>query len=77
MALRRREELWYGGRKREETGGGETNGRKKKEKPLSLSLSPFFKKHTTSHLGSYVTHETKHFIYFYLGHYAVLLFKSG
>uniref|UniRef100_A0A146MG81 Dynein light chain n=1 Tax=Schistosoma mansoni TaxID=6183 RepID=A0A146MG81_SCHMA len=27
--------------------------------------------------GSYVTHETKHFIYFYLGENAFLLFKSG
>jgi dynein light chain LC8-type len=27
--------------------------------------------------GSYVTHETKHFVYFYLGQIAVLLFKSG
>ena len=27
--------------------------------------------------GSYVTHETKHFVYFYLGKVAVLLFKSG
>lgn len=27
--------------------------------------------------GSYVTHETSHFIYFYLGPVAVLLFKSG
>merc|ERR1712198_687660 len=27
--------------------------------------------------GSYVTHETRHFIYFYLGQIAVLLFKSG
>lgn len=27
--------------------------------------------------GSYVTHETKHFIYFYLDSVAVLLFKSG
>ncbi|KAK2174990.1 hypothetical protein NP493_755g01038 [Ridgeia piscesae] len=27
--------------------------------------------------GSYVTHETKHFIYFYLGQVAVLLFKSA
>jgi dynein light chain LC8-type len=27
--------------------------------------------------GSYVTHETKHFIYFYLGQLAILLFKSG
>jgi len=27
--------------------------------------------------GSYVTHETKHFIYFYLVQVAILLFKSG
>ncbi|KAI0510345.1 dynein light chain 1, cytoplasmic isoform X1 [Dendrobium catenatum] len=27
--------------------------------------------------GSYVTHETNHFIYFYLDSKAVLLFKSG
>merc|ERR1711937_723256 len=27
--------------------------------------------------GSYVTHETKHFIYFYLGQVAILLLKSG
>lgn len=27
--------------------------------------------------GSYVTHETKHFIYFYVGQVAILLFKSG
>ncbi|KAB0368089.1 hypothetical protein FD755_021413 [Muntiacus reevesi] len=27
--------------------------------------------------GSYVTHETKHLIYFYLGQVADLLFKSG
>merc|ERR1711966_60438 len=27
--------------------------------------------------GSYVTHETKHLIYFYLGQVAILLFKSG
>lgn len=27
--------------------------------------------------GSYVTHETKHFIYFYLGQVAILCFKSG
>ncbi|VDL57745.1 unnamed protein product [Hymenolepis diminuta] len=27
--------------------------------------------------GSYVTHETKHFIYFYMGNLAILLFKSG
>ncbi|KAK7204252.1 dynein light chain type 1-domain-containing protein [Myxozyma melibiosi] len=27
--------------------------------------------------GSYVTHETRHFIYFYLGHIAILLFKTA
>ena len=27
--------------------------------------------------GSYITHETKHFLYFYLGQVAILLFKSG
>ncbi|KFV87773.1 Dynein light chain 1, cytoplasmic [Struthio camelus australis] len=27
--------------------------------------------------SSHVTHESKHFIYFYLGHVAILLFKSG
>ncbi|KAJ1926259.1 Dynein light chain 1, cytoplasmic [Tieghemiomyces parasiticus] len=27
--------------------------------------------------GSYVTHETRHFIYMYIDEYAVLLFKSG
>ncbi|CDS41787.1 dynein light chain [Echinococcus multilocularis] len=27
--------------------------------------------------GSYVTHEAKHFIYFYMGQVAILLFKSG
>ncbi|CAL8465437.1 g4973 [Coccomyxa elongata] len=27
--------------------------------------------------GSYVTHESSHFIYFYIGPQAVLLFKSG
>ncbi|CAK6445214.1 unnamed protein product [Pipistrellus nathusii] len=28
-------------------------------------------------LSSYVTHETKYFIYFYLDQEAILLFKSG
>ncbi|KAH7817771.1 dynein light chain type 1 [Monocercomonoides exilis] len=29
------------------------------------------------HFGSFVTHETKAFINFYIGHIAVLLFKMG
>jgi len=44
----------------------------------------FDKKHTPTwhcvvgrNLGSYVTHETKHFIYFYIGQVAILLFKSA
>lgn len=31
----------------------------------------------TTSAGSYVTHESKHFIYFYIGPLSVLLFKSG
>ncbi|THD27377.1 Dynein light chain [Fasciola gigantica] len=27
--------------------------------------------------GSYVTHETRHFIYFHIGNVAILLYKSG
>ena len=42
-------------------------------------LPPRFHRHVIvgRNFGSYVTHETKHFIYFYLGQVAVLLFKSG
>lgn len=49
-----------------------------------LSLKEFDKKYNPTwhcivgrNFGSYVTHETKHFIYFYLGQVAILLFKSG
>ena len=27
--------------------------------------------------GSYVAHEARHFIYFYVGQFAILLFKAG
>ncbi|CAJ1963369.1 unnamed protein product [Sphenostylis stenocarpa] len=44
----------------------------------------FDKRHGTTwhcivgrNFGSYVTHETNHFVYFYLDQKAVLLFKSG
>lgn len=55
------------------------------EKDIAAYIKKEFdKKHgTTWHcivgrsFGSYVTHETKHFIYFYVGQLAVLLFKSG
>lgn len=49
-----------------------------------LSTQEFDKKYNPTwhcivgrNFGSYVTHETKHFIYFYLGQVAILLFKSG
>lgn len=49
-----------------------------------LFLQEFDKKYNPTwhcivgrNFGSYVTHETKHFIYFYLGQVAILLFKSG
>lgn len=51
---------------------------------LCLPLQEFDKKYNPTwhcivgrNFGSYVTHETKHFIYFYLGQVAILLFKSG
>ena len=55
------------------------------EKDIAAFIKKEFDKkyNTTWHcivgknFGSYVTHETKNFIYFYLGHMAVLLFKSG
>ena len=27
--------------------------------------------------GSYVTHETRRFIYFYVNHYAIMIYKAG
>ena len=54
------------------------------EKDIAARIQEFDKKHKPTwhcivgrNLGSYVTHETKHFIYFYLGQVAILLFKSG
>ena len=29
------------------------------------------------YFGSYVTHESKHYIYFYIGQTAILLYKTG
>lgn len=55
------------------------------EKDVAAYIKKEFDKkyHPTWHVivgrnfGSYVTHETKNFIYFYLGQVAILLFKSG
>jgi len=63
-----------------------TNRRRRRHRHALLAVikKEFDKKHgPTWHaivgrsFGSYVTHETKHFIYFYLGQVAILLFKSG
>ncbi|XP_073283644.1 uncharacterized protein [Primulina huaijiensis] len=54
------------------------------EKDVAESIKKVFdKKHGPTwhcigkNFGSYVTHETNHFVYFYLDSKAVLLFKSG
>merc|ERR1712062_333826 len=47
------------------------------KKEFDKKYNPTWHCITGRNFGSYVTHETKHFIYFYLGQVAVLLFKSG
>ena len=54
------------------------------EKDIAAHIKEFNKKYNPTwhcivgrNFGSYVTHETKHFIYFYLDRVAILLFKSG
>mmetsp|Transcript_35024 Transcript_35024/g.52712 ORF Transcript_35024/g.52712 Transcript_35024/m.52712 type:complete len:90 (+) Transcript_35024:29-298(+) len=55
------------------------------EKEIAVYIKQEFdKKHNPTwhvlvgrNFGSYVTHETKHFIYFYMGQVGFLLFKSG
>ena len=55
------------------------------EKDIAAAIKKEFdKKHNPTwhcivgkNFGSYITHENKRFIYFYIGQLAVLLFKSG
>ena len=54
------------------------------EKDTAARIKEFNKKHNPTwhcivgrNFGSYVTRETKHFIYFCLGQVAILLFYSG
>lgn len=47
------------------------------KKEFDKKFSPTWHCIVGRNFGSYVTHETKHFIYFYLGQVAILLFKSG
>ncbi len=47
------------------------------KKEMDKKFNPTWHCIVGRNFGSYVTHETKHFIYFYLGQVAFLLFKSG
>ena len=47
------------------------------KKEFDKKYSPTWHCIVGRNFGSYVTHETKNFIYFYLGQIAILLFKSG
>ncbi|KAG3268172.1 DYNLL1-like [Ictidomys tridecemlineatus] len=47
------------------------------EKKFDKKYHPTWNCIVGRNFNSYVTHETKHFIYFYLGQVAILLFKSG
>ena len=47
------------------------------KKDFDKRYSPYWHCIVGRNFGSNVSHEEKHFIYFYLGQVAVLLFKSG
>ncbi|XP_053441893.1 dynein light chain 1, cytoplasmic-like [Nycticebus coucang] len=47
------------------------------KKEFDKKYNPTWHRLVGRNFGSYVIHETKCFIYFYLGHVAILLFKSG
>ncbi|CAH8464737.1 unnamed protein product [Schistosoma turkestanicum] len=47
------------------------------KKEFDKKYSPTWHCIVGKNFGSYVTHETNHFIYFYLQNVAVQLFKSG
>ncbi|VDM35624.1 unnamed protein product [Hydatigera taeniaeformis] len=47
------------------------------KKAFDKEYSPTWHCVVGRNFGSYVTHESKHFIYFYMGQVAILLFKSG
>ncbi|KAL0953703.1 hypothetical protein HGRIS_004896 [Hohenbuehelia grisea] len=46
------------------------------KKELDRKHSPTWHVVVGKNFGSYVTHETKHFIYFYVGSLAILIWKS-
>mmetsp|Transcript_105780 Transcript_105780/g.287097 ORF Transcript_105780/g.287097 Transcript_105780/m.287097 type:complete len:92 (+) Transcript_105780:76-351(+) len=47
------------------------------KKEFDKRHSPFWHVVVGKNFGSYVTHETKHFIYFCLGQHSILVFKAG
>ena len=55
-----------------------------KEEAVANRLKDYFETEDTAwhcfvgrKFGAYVTHEAKHYIYFYIGQTAILLFKTG
>lgn len=47
------------------------------KKEFDLKYNPTWHCVVGRNFGSYVTHEPRHFTYFYLGQVAILLFRSG
>ncbi|KAJ3445604.1 dynein light chain [Anaeramoeba flamelloides] len=47
------------------------------KRTLDTRYGPTFHVIVGRSFGSYVTHESKYFIYFYVDQFAVLIFKSG
>mmetsp|Transcript_78271 Transcript_78271/g.155115 ORF Transcript_78271/g.155115 Transcript_78271/m.155115 type:complete len:90 (-) Transcript_78271:137-406(-) len=47
------------------------------KKELDKRHTPFWHVIVGRNFGSYVTHETKQYLYFYLGQLAILIFKAG
>lgn len=47
------------------------------KKELDRQHTPFWHIIVGRNFGSYVTHETKHFVYFYVDELAVLCYKAG
>mmetsp|Transcript_14563 Transcript_14563/g.21437 ORF Transcript_14563/g.21437 Transcript_14563/m.21437 type:complete len:95 (+) Transcript_14563:111-395(+) len=46
------------------------------KKEFDTEYTPFWHVAVGKNFGAYVTHETKNFIYFYLGQLAILIFKA-
>ncbi|CAH8481186.1 unnamed protein product [Schistosoma guineensis] len=47
------------------------------KKEFDRKYSPSWHCIVGSHFGTYISHEAKHFIYFFLDNHAVVLFRTG